>query len=371
MIYLVFNEGYAASTGGSLVRRDLCAEAIRLAKLLCVLMPDEPEAYGLLALMLLQDSRRDARLSADGELVLLADQDRGLWDRGAIDEGLRMLERAEAQRRPGAYQLQAAIAAGHAQGSDPERSWRPTRRCFASTARPWRASTTALPWPSRETSRRGSRSSDGLAGLDGYRHFHSARADLLRRLGRGAEARAAYMRALELTEDGPERRFLERRLGETLPRQRHNERVRISAKVDYALRAMIELAAAAPAQVKGERLAAAQAIPHKFLENILADLRNGGLVASQRGAEGGYRLALPAGEITRGRRDPGRRGADRERARRTTGRGRLRGRRRFAARRLDRAARGDAWRARAHDAGRSRRAWTGRRAAHGAAQPPA
>ena len=118
VIYLVFNEGYAANSGGTLVRRDLCAEAIRLAKLLCVLMPDEPEAYGLLALMLLQDSRRDARMSADGELVLLADQDRGLWDRQAIDEGLRILSRAEAQRRAGPYQLQAAIAAGHAEGSN-------------------------------------------------------------------------------------------------------------------------------------------------------------------------------------------------------------------------------------------------------------
>ena len=107
------------AAGAPLVRRDLCSEAIRLAKLLCVLMPDEPEAFGLLALMLLQDSRRDARLSADGELVLLADQDRGLWDGRAIDEGLRMLERAESLRRPGPYQLQAAIAAGHAQGSDP------------------------------------------------------------------------------------------------------------------------------------------------------------------------------------------------------------------------------------------------------------
>ena len=119
MIYLIFNEGYASSRGSSLVRRDLCSEAIRLAKLLCVLMPDEPEAFGLLALMLLQDSRRDARLSPDGELVLLADQDRDLWDAREIDEGLRMLDRAEAFRRPGRYQLQAAIAAGHAQGSDP------------------------------------------------------------------------------------------------------------------------------------------------------------------------------------------------------------------------------------------------------------
>ena len=103
----------------TLVRRDLCSEAIRLAKLLCVLMPDEPEAFGLLALMLLQDSRRDARVSPEGELVLLADQDHELWDDGSIDEGLRMLARPRLQRRPGPYVLQAAIAAGHARGSDP------------------------------------------------------------------------------------------------------------------------------------------------------------------------------------------------------------------------------------------------------------
>src|SRR5262249_31730254 len=119
VLYLIFNEGYASSRGSSLVRRDLCSEAIRLAKLLCVLMPDEPEAVGLLALMLLQDSRRNARLSPYGQLVLLADQDRELWDAREIDEGVRMLDRAEAFRRPGLYQLQAAIAAGHAQESDP------------------------------------------------------------------------------------------------------------------------------------------------------------------------------------------------------------------------------------------------------------
>src|SRR4029078_2255214 len=119
VIYLVFNEGYAASGGDALVRADLCAEAIRLAKLLCVLMPDEPEAFGLLALLLLQDSRREARVRPEGERVLLGDQDRALCDRRAIDEGLRVLRRAEAHRRPGRYQLQAAVAAGHAEGADP------------------------------------------------------------------------------------------------------------------------------------------------------------------------------------------------------------------------------------------------------------
>src|SRR5439155_10221224 len=115
VLYLVFNEGYSATAGDELVRRDLCDEAIRLAKLLALLMPDEAEVLGLLALMLLQDSRRDARMGPDTELVLLEDQDRTLWDRARIDEGLRMLDRAVALRRPGPYQLQAAIAALHAQ----------------------------------------------------------------------------------------------------------------------------------------------------------------------------------------------------------------------------------------------------------------
>ncbi len=214
VVYLVFNEGYVASSGATLVRRDLCVEAIRLAKLLCVLMPDEPEAYGLLALMLLQDSRKDARMSADGDLVLLADQDRNLWDRRAIDEGLRMLARAEAQRRPGVYQLQAAIAAGHAQGSDSatlvsayeallQLDGSPVTRLNYGAA-------VALAGDVEE----GLALIEAIPGLDGYRHFHSARADLLRRLGRKTEAQEAYRRALDLTEDGPERRFLERRLGE-------------------------------------------------------------------------------------------------------------------------------------------------------------
>jgi len=215
VLYLVFNEGYAASSGPALVRRDLCAEAIRLAKLLCVLMPDEPEAFGLLALMLLQDSRRDARLSQDGELVLLADQDRSLWDAREIEEGLRMLEHAATLLRPGPYQLQAAIAAGHAQGSSPETLAAAYEALLqvdpSPVARLNHAAAVALAGdPSR-----GLELVDAIEGLDGYRHFHSARADLLRRLERRDEAHAAYSRALELTDEGPERRFLERRLSET------------------------------------------------------------------------------------------------------------------------------------------------------------
>lgn len=215
VLYLIFNEGYAASGGRTLVRHDLCAEAIRLTKLLCVLMPDEPEAFGLLALMLLQDSRRDARLSTDGELVLLADQDRSLWDGRAIDEGLRMLARAEAQRRPGPYQLQAAIAAGHAQGSDAATlalAYEALLRLDRSpVARLNHAVAVALAGDVEQ----GLALIEAVPGLAGYRHYHSARADLLRRLGRDCDARVAYLRALELTDDGPERRFLERRLADT------------------------------------------------------------------------------------------------------------------------------------------------------------
>ncbi len=214
VIYLVFNEGYAASSGGTLVRRDLCAEAIRLAKLLCVLMPDEPEAYGLLSLMLLHDSRRDARLSPDGELVLLADQDRSLWDRASIDEGLRMLARAEAQRRPGVYQLQAAIAAGHAEGSDATTLVAAYEALLRLDGSPVTRLNHGVAVALAGRVEEGLSLIEAIPGLGGYRHFHSARADLLRRLGREEEAREAYVQALELTGDGPERRFLERRLGE-------------------------------------------------------------------------------------------------------------------------------------------------------------
>ena len=297
VLYLIFNEGYAASSGASLVRRDLCAEAIRLAKLLCVLMPDEPEAFGLLALMLLQDSRRDARLSADGELVLLADQDRSRWDARAIDEGLRMLERAEAQRRPGPVPApgghrgrpRPGIGCGDARSAYEALLRLERRRSHGSTT----LSRSHSPETSSVASRSSTRSKDSRvpalprgtrrpvaaprAHCRGARHLSSsARAD-------GGRARTEVPRtSAERDDDGIARMT----------------RVRVSAKVDYALRAAIELAAAAPEQVKGERLAAAQAIPHKFLENILVDLRHGGLVASQRGAEGGYRLARAAGEIT-------------------------------------------------------------------------
>jgi RNA polymerase sigma-70 factor (ECF subfamily) len=214
VLYLVFNEGYAATSGDALVRRDLCAEATRLAKLLCVLMPDEPEAFGLLALLLLQDSRRDARTGPDGELVLLADQDRSLWDQASIDEGLRMLRRAEAMKRLGPYQLQAVIAAGHAEGADQTviaDVYAALERLDPSpVVRLNRAVAIALAGDV-ET---GLDLIDSIDGLDGYSYLHSARADLLRRLGRVDQAVASYREALALTDNAPERRFLERRVGE-------------------------------------------------------------------------------------------------------------------------------------------------------------
>ena len=214
VLYLVFNEGYSATAGDALVRRELCDEAIRLAKLLAVLMPDEAESFGLLALLLLQDSRRDARTGPDGELVLLEDQDRTLWDRARIDEGLRVLERALALRSPGPYQLQAAIAALH---TEPQTDWAQIAALYAQLAR-------QVPSPVVELNRAvavamAAGPEHGLAlmrdlPLDEYHLYHAARADLLRRLERIDEAAAAYRRALELAQTEPERRFLSRRLAE-------------------------------------------------------------------------------------------------------------------------------------------------------------
>jgi RNA polymerase sigma-70 factor (ECF subfamily) len=212
VLYLVFNEGYVATSGTEHVRGDLCDEAIRLAKLLAVLMPDEPEALGLVALMLLQDSRRSARTGADGELVLLEDQDRSLWDRARIAEGLRVLDRALQLRAPGPYQLQAAIAAAHAEG----RSWTEIAALYDRLAaldpspvvRLNRAVAVALSGRIDE----GLGLMDELAGLEEYHLLHAARADLLRRLGRDEEAGEAYRRALGLTANEAERRYLEGRL---------------------------------------------------------------------------------------------------------------------------------------------------------------
>jgi RNA polymerase sigma-70 factor, ECF subfamily len=216
VLYLVFNEGYSATTGEALVRRELCEEAIRMTKLLAVLMPDEPEALGLLALMLLQDSRREARTGPDGALILLENQDRALWDRRRIDEGLRVLDRALAFASPGPYQLQAAVAALHAQSQTADDTdWVQIAALYAelerTTGSPVVTLNRAVAVAMAEGYERGLELMDGLP-LDGYHLYHSARADLLRRLERHEEAAAAYRRALELTESEPERRFLAERL---------------------------------------------------------------------------------------------------------------------------------------------------------------
>jgi RNA polymerase sigma-70 factor, ECF subfamily len=222
VVYLVFNEGYAATTGQALIRRELCAEAVRLGRALAELMPDEPEALGLLALMLLHDARRTARVSANGEPVLLADQDRSSWDQAEIDEGRALVQRALRMGRAGPYQLQAAIAALHAEAPTAEATdWRQIAALYGLLAQ-------ANPSPVVELNRAAAVGmaegpACGLALMDrpevavhleSYRWLHAARADLLRRLGRFGEASEAYMRALELTENGVDRAYLERRLAE-------------------------------------------------------------------------------------------------------------------------------------------------------------
>jgi RNA polymerase sigma-70 factor (ECF subfamily) len=217
VIYLVFNEGYAASSGESLVREDLCAEAIRLGRLLAELMPDEPEALGLLALMLLAHSRRAARTTADGELVLLADQDRGLWDRALIEQGQALVRRCLRRGQPGPYQIQAAINAVHSDAPDAAATdWRQIVQLYdqllAVAPGPVAALNRAVAVAEVEGPGPALALVDGL-GLDGYQLFHAIRADLLRRLGRGTEAAEAYEAAIARTGNPAERAFLERRRG--------------------------------------------------------------------------------------------------------------------------------------------------------------
>jgi RNA polymerase sigma-70 factor (ECF subfamily) len=220
-IYLVFNEGYLASSGDALTRHDLSGEAIRLGRLLVELLP-EPEAVGLLALMLLQESRRKARASATGELVLLADQDRSLWNREQIADGTALVEGALASRRFGPYTLQAAIAAVHAEAPTAAATdWAQIVALYDVLLRgepsPVIELNRAVAVAMRDGPAAGLELIDAIVArgeLDDYYLAHSARADLCRRLGQAAEARKSYRRALELTRQASERRFLEQRLAE-------------------------------------------------------------------------------------------------------------------------------------------------------------
>jgi RNA polymerase sigma-70 factor (ECF subfamily) len=219
VVYLVFNEGYSATAGATIVRRELASEAIRLARVLTTLMPDEPEVLGLLALLLLQDSRRDARQAPDGELILLPDQDRSRWDHKRIDDGLAVLDRAAFLGVPGRYQLQAAIAAMHAQASTAsETDWARIvllyDRLMALTPSPVVALNRAVAVSMARGPAEALAEVDDLAAsgaLDDYHLLHSTRGELLRRLGRRAEAAQSYARAAALTSNAAERRFLDRR----------------------------------------------------------------------------------------------------------------------------------------------------------------
>ena len=202
VLYLLFNEGYAATAGADLIRRSLCAEAVRLARVLARLMPDEPEALGLLALMLLHDARRDARVDGAGDLVPLEEQDRSRWDRGAIDEGLGVLDGAIRRSQPGPYQVQAAIVACHATArSAGDTDWTEIAALYGELAR-------MVPSPVVALNRA------VAVAMAGYYLLPATKADLLRRLGRRDESAASYRAALALTATDAERRYLARRLAE-------------------------------------------------------------------------------------------------------------------------------------------------------------
>ena len=225
VLYLIFNEGYAASAGDALVRRELCAEAVRLGRVLVELMPDEGEALGLLALLLLHDARREGRVGPGGELVLLEDQDRSRWDRAKIHEGIKLLDQAIRRGPAGPYRLQACIAALHAVAPTAEATdWRRITLLYdqlmAVAGSPVVALNRAVAVAMVEGPAAGLDLMDTLAAsgtLDSYHLLHAARGDLLRRLGRAPEAAAAYRRALELATNPVEQTFLSHRLSEVDP----------------------------------------------------------------------------------------------------------------------------------------------------------
>jgi RNA polymerase sigma-70 factor, ECF subfamily len=219
VLYLIFNEGYTASDGEDLIRVELCAEAVRLARLLAELMPDEPEALGLLAMLLLIDARRPARTAADGSIVLLGDQDRTLWARGEIAEGQALVRRLLRRGEPGPFQIQAAINAVHSDArTAAETDWRQIlalyEQLMAVAPSPVVAMNRAIALAEVDGAQAGLAALDELDGLGSYQPFHSTRAELLRRLGRGDEAAESYETALTLTTNSQEQRLLSTRLAE-------------------------------------------------------------------------------------------------------------------------------------------------------------
>ena len=222
VVYLVFTEGHLAAAGDALIRGELCDQAIRLARALASLLPSEPEVLGLLALLLLTDARRDARLSPDGDLVLLADQDRGRWDRAMIDEGEALVERALRANRPGPYQVQAAIAACHSGAATAaDTDWREIALLYGELLRyepsPMAEANRAVAVAMSEGPAAGLVILDTIGGdarLARWPQLHIARAELLRRLGRRTEAIAAYEAAIALEPPAPERAYLARRMRE-------------------------------------------------------------------------------------------------------------------------------------------------------------